>query len=227
MYHRGTRMKGRNISWFGEWLFLYVMEEEILFLKQSKVHHCGCAVWWMSSGRAYLSGLWCWVHLWRLWGGKHNRGGLPRRERGLQQTESDVKSRKGIGSEMCTWIQVAIDGHIILFSPQKSTCISQYYFKEWMSLQKCVLWNVHWNWLRKWNCRTQLSSLITESERRPKIKQKPIKSRTKPGQHLFQKIKLTMLQRYDVKHFIHKYELKCLQNQTNHPRKTKMQLNIK
>lgn len=37
-------------------------------------------------GWAYLSGLCGGVHLWRWWGGEHNRGGLPGRKRGLQET---------------------------------------------------------------------------------------------------------------------------------------------
>lgn len=41
-----------------------------------------------SSGWAYLSGLWWWVHLWRRWGGKHNRSRLPRGKWGLQETRS-------------------------------------------------------------------------------------------------------------------------------------------
>lgn len=49
----------------------------------------------LRSEQAYLSGLWCWVHLWRL-GGKHYRRGLPRGEWGLQKTGSENNSRRAL-----------------------------------------------------------------------------------------------------------------------------------
>lgn len=68
--------------------------ERLLLESEAKVHRRGRAACRPSSGWAYLSGLCWWVHLWRWWGGEHNRGGLPWRKRGLQEAGRGVNSRK-------------------------------------------------------------------------------------------------------------------------------------
>lgn len=51
-------------------------------------------------GWAYLSGLCGGVHLWRWWGGEHNRGGLPGRKRGLQRRQEEGSREREDSMEM-------------------------------------------------------------------------------------------------------------------------------
>lgn len=99
----------------------HVKEAALLLRSGAKLHNH-----WGSSGRAYLSGLWCRVHLWRR-GSEHDRRGLPGGKRGLRETGSDVSSSSSG--------RVAVCCHIILMS---SNDLDHLTYTDWISIEAAV-----------------------------------------------------------------------------------------